>query len=574
MKRLISVISSILIIASMICPAIISNAEAASYVPGDANSDGKVTVSDVSLILRHIAKWETPTFDSLAADVTADGSITLSDATLILKHIAKWNVKFMNIPDDPDPDFGTVELENGTYTGRLKDGVPHGEGTLVYTNGNVYAGEFVDGVRHGSGVMTWSDGSVYTGSFAENKLHGLGVIVYSNGIRYEGQFTDGSITGQGTIIYPSGITYTGELIDGYRNGYGVNYSADGIVLNTGIWSNGEFEKDHYYMISKGIGSCEELIGKTLVYFVFLNDAESSWDEAALAATQNELITEMKKLKGEADEHGAELSLFYRFNEASIEGTTGTENNDEWKDAAAAALGYSSVLDIQNTIESETEYNSVPVIFVLNKNGRAASSYRYGSTGEESTVLYTNEIASFRHELFHIYGMRDLYYPDETEAAAEKHLPGSVMLDPSGIVDEFTAYIIGWTDTISDSAKAFLDDTAKLTFDYIKGEADKELLNGYGTKEYVNAIYTGYMKDGIPHGKGVMTWDSGDCYDGNFVDGARNGYGVYTWASGKRYEGNFVDNMRHGEGTYYDADGSVIYDGLWNNGTFVENSEEA
>ncbi len=59
--------------------------------PGDANGDGKVNLGDVSLILKHIAKWNIE-LDLDAADVTDDGKVNLADVSLILKHIAKWDV--------------------------------------------------------------------------------------------------------------------------------------------------------------------------------------------------------------------------------------------------------------------------------------------------------------------------------------------------------------------------------------------------------------------------------------------------------------------------------------------------
>lgn len=35
-----------------------------------------------------------------------------------------------------------VKLENGTYFGQLKKGLPHGYGTISYNNGDHYEGTF------------------------------------------------------------------------------------------------------------------------------------------------------------------------------------------------------------------------------------------------------------------------------------------------------------------------------------------------------------------------------------------------------------------------------------------------
>jgi len=63
----------------------------ASTMYGDANGDGKIALSDASLVLKHIAKWDVE-IDEASGDANGDGKIALSDASLILKYIAKWDV--------------------------------------------------------------------------------------------------------------------------------------------------------------------------------------------------------------------------------------------------------------------------------------------------------------------------------------------------------------------------------------------------------------------------------------------------------------------------------------------------
>lgn len=59
---------------------------------GDPNGDGHINVSDVSLIMKYIAKWDLSdkTFIEDAADVTHDEKIDLYDTSKLLKYIAKW----------------------------------------------------------------------------------------------------------------------------------------------------------------------------------------------------------------------------------------------------------------------------------------------------------------------------------------------------------------------------------------------------------------------------------------------------------------------------------------------------
>ncbi|MBQ7828189.1 MAG: dockerin type I repeat-containing protein [Clostridia bacterium] len=57
---------------------------------GDVNDDGNVNLSDISMMLQAIAKWEIEGFVSDAGDVNADGSVNLSDVSKTLQFIAKW----------------------------------------------------------------------------------------------------------------------------------------------------------------------------------------------------------------------------------------------------------------------------------------------------------------------------------------------------------------------------------------------------------------------------------------------------------------------------------------------------
>lgn len=66
--------------------------EEAMRTPGDVNDDTKVNLSDVSLMLKHIAGWEV-SIDPFAADVNGDYKINLTDVSAVLKHIAGWDIE-------------------------------------------------------------------------------------------------------------------------------------------------------------------------------------------------------------------------------------------------------------------------------------------------------------------------------------------------------------------------------------------------------------------------------------------------------------------------------------------------
>lgn len=60
-------------------------------VYGDANGDTYVNLSDASLMLQYIAKWEDLTIDLTAADVNGDEIVNLNDVARTLQYIAQWD---------------------------------------------------------------------------------------------------------------------------------------------------------------------------------------------------------------------------------------------------------------------------------------------------------------------------------------------------------------------------------------------------------------------------------------------------------------------------------------------------
>ncbi len=61
------------------------------YLAGDASGDGKFNISDVSVVMKSVAKWDI-TMKKISADTNMDGRVNLTDAANMLKRIAKWNV--------------------------------------------------------------------------------------------------------------------------------------------------------------------------------------------------------------------------------------------------------------------------------------------------------------------------------------------------------------------------------------------------------------------------------------------------------------------------------------------------
>ena len=157
----------------------------------------------------------------------------------------------------------TLQLADGVYTGETSEGLPHGEGAIVYHSGDGYEGSFVAGKREGYGIYTFANGDRYEGNFTDDEINGEGsfyfangdiitgefenglpngacVCTYADGKVYAGTMKDGLYNGYGTATYPNGDKYEGTYADGQREGEGTYTYANGAVY-TGEWKDGAME---------------------------------------------------------------------------------------------------------------------------------------------------------------------------------------------------------------------------------------------------------------------------------------------------------------------------------------------
>jgi hypothetical protein len=141
--------------------------------------------------------------------------------------------------DDPN-DFVTTEIEDGTFIGHMKFGLPHGQGELKCKTGEIFIGSFVLGKREGYGVEN-SGGDVYEGEFSSDKRHGQGHLKFASGEEYDGEWILDLIHGAGDYKYMNGSLYFGDFQDGKRHGYGLYFDA-----KYGIRYRGSFVNNVYH----------------------------------------------------------------------------------------------------------------------------------------------------------------------------------------------------------------------------------------------------------------------------------------------------------------------------------------
>lgn len=326
-------------------------------------------------------------------------------------------------------------------------------------------------------------------------------------------------------------------------------------------------QENVYLSHMNSGRCEMLIGKVNLTVIMVSDDVSVWNEAAIGELSSSLKLQEKQIEELAASYGKVLDITFSFLGSKIAGDAAAgEHSTDWINEAAKSVGYSSINSMQTDLDSRSGADSNPVLFALNKAGRAYAQQRSSTLSAEYFVLFSSDYSAFNHELYHLYGAYDYYYPTEVKELADTYLKDSIM-QAGKITDPLTAFVIGWDDEMDAEAYDFLKKTAHITQSYLNTENSKQMKTGEVTGHDLGyGIYTGYLERGVPDGYGELTYTSGDSYKGYFDGGRYHGEGTYTWVSGNVFVGNWEQGKRTGYGVTTFAEGTV-YEGNWENDTY-------
>ena len=89
------------------------------------------------------------------------------------------------------------------YTGDWYEDKKHGRGTFFYKNGDRYDGYWVNGLPQGEGRMIYANENIYEGQWHEGKRNGYGVLTKRNGDHFEGHWVCDLREGQGSYFFHS-----------------------------------------------------------------------------------------------------------------------------------------------------------------------------------------------------------------------------------------------------------------------------------------------------------------------------------------------------------------------------------
>ena len=302
------------------------------------------------------------------------------------------------------------------------------------------------------------------------------------------------------------------------------------------------------------GMCKKMTGCVQVLGVFVDVGNETWTEDEKQDKKSELQRAAQQLESQAASYGQELSFSIEYSNALTENHPHNQDSRKW--AENCLLGN---MDFRRKAEKLKGKENRLTIFMIASSGRSVASRDGAQYPEEFALTYDDDVAeNYMHEMLHLFGAMDYYYPDAYKAAAKKYFPDSIMYlaQKGNRVDSLTAHLIGWTNKLSPEAAAFVEETKHVTQEDIRAALKEAMKDGYAMVESDGNLYWGQLQDGLKTGFGVLRWGSGEQYHGEFIGGILHGIGVTEWTGGEVFAGSYQQGNRTGKGTM-----------IWNNKTF-------
>ena len=354
--------------------------------------------------------------------------------------------------------------------------------------GNIFGNNFGGATVTGGGrshVTTTVNGHTVTGG---GSFH-IGDII---GSVLSGSFTTSTTTSTTTTTTTTSTTTTTESMDEllqklFRIGITVTKKRvvddderEGTFKGTvedadakGKTYSPELFQGHVFLTSRNRGWSKKLVGKVTLVNLMVDDTSAVWaSEKDVRALKKDVQEACDVMQKHAGEYGVKLDLHPVYHRVQIECKAGRTNHDNFREKLPKALGCKTMKEVHEKFKKQYGGDEVALVvmphhaarsFAFMADDRSSDKYaEYAMVYEEGWSH--DRAGTYIHEVFHVFGAVDFYYPEDAVRACERLFPNSIMRY-SGInryFDPVTRYLIGWTDRLTKKAKDFLEETKHLT----------------------------------------------------------------------------------------------------------------
>ena len=242
-------------------------------------------------------------------------------------------------------------------------------------------------------------------------------------------------------------------------------------------------RDSYYVSDRLAGVYPKLRGKVAVITFFVKSFSGDFSEKTLNQYYRELQTAFSMLEKEAHQRGVFLKLDGYHYHLDMPPDTSPKSGYA---VIRSFLSISTLKEAQDYFKKNMDVDQVSLVVVYDKYDRSFAkqhNFKNSKAVYKLPVIFQGRSGysayTIAHELLHQFGAEDLYYPKKICECAEYYLRDSIMgIGKRDVVDDFTAYLIGWKDTVSAKTWHFLNASTWVTKNILEDAMRREWMKEY------------------------------------------------------------------------------------------------
>lgn len=217
-------------------------------------------------------------------------------------------------------------------------------------------------------------------------------------------------------------------------------------------------EEHFALRSRNVGPCRKLLGDVELIVVFVNTPQHRWTDKKKQEVYKITDSSMGFMRKNAKAYRANVNFTAGYLEFTVSSEPSFGGGSDWYwEIIHNVYHEQSIVQVYDRYRHDLGVDEAPMIFLFNCWDR---SYTSCGWNEEYCVIFCDTRMHnnyLTHEVYHLYGAIDYYdYDNEgVEKIAKKYFPKNVMACSGNNVDDLTAYLLGWTDTLSKKADQFL-----------------------------------------------------------------------------------------------------------------------
>lgn len=219
-------------------------------------------------------------------------------------------------------------------------------------------------------------------------------------------------------------------------------------------------RNHKFLASRNKGPCRRLRGKVLLEVVYVEDVNSTWTQAEKDQFYAVFRKAMENLLIQAMEERVDLSISAITGDFRYKGDVSAAN--VFSDVTSRIYmdylrtqGFYTVDSFVRSRKITYQFDEIAVMLVFDEQFRAHALS--GETMEFCVLGKNNDIHAIGHELLHLFGAADLYYPYHIYGLTMEYFPKSIMCTYEGMeVDPLTQFLVGWREDMEAKTLEFMN----------------------------------------------------------------------------------------------------------------------